>query len=89
MWYYLLFYLICAYISAGINYAYFQREFPVGAKQDKGLDLVICWLLSMIFSPVALFLTYFLTDFAKHGFIHPLPEKIKEKFHDLQAKFQA
>ena len=64
---YLIFYLICGLLSAGITFAYFQDEYPSIAKRDYKKDCFFAYLIGLIGGPCGLLVGIFFTKFAKHG----------------------
>ncbi len=64
---YLIFHLGCAVLTAGISFAYSQREWPLIAKKQYREDLALSWGISLFGGPVALLVALFMTGFVKHG----------------------
>lgn len=67
---FVLFWVACGTAAAGIAYADFQRTFTLSAdksrRDDAGFALVVGF-----FGPVGLLVIFFLSGFAKHGWLFP------------------
>lgn len=60
-------YIISVILSYGILFAHFQREHPILAVKEKRNDMEVSLLIALIGGPIALFTSFLLSGFAKHG----------------------
>jgi len=65
---YLIFHLSCAVLSAGMVFAYVQKEWSSLAKEEYRQDLSKSWGISLIGGPISLAVAFFMTGFVEHGF---------------------
>ena len=68
---YILGYLVCYILSYGLTFAYFQREFPVIAKDKVKADVFFSLIFSTL-GPISLILSIILGGFFKHGIKYKL-----------------
>lgn len=58
----LLFWLVCGFVAAGFDYAYFMGRFGGNPRQRAGESLVL-----VLGGPIALVVTFLLSGFGMHG----------------------
>lgn len=75
MIYFILFWLICAFISTGISVAFFQRKFSLIAKEWYRTDLAFSVLMGLFGGPAMLFVIFFMSEFAKYGWTLSPPKE--------------
>ena len=63
--------LVCATIAASIALGYFQGQCPYIAKTSYRADLVMSWFFGLLFSPVAMVLSFFMSGFCQYGLMNP------------------
>lgn len=68
------FWLVCAFITAGIFVASFQHEFPSIAKETYRQDLGMGVLYGLICGPVGLVVSIFTSGFCQHGWTLKRPK---------------
>jgi len=89
---FVIWWIVCGALYAGIDYAFFQNEYLSCAKRDRIRDYVGAILIG-VFGPFALFCVFFTPQITRHGwrFIpypkdHPMYEglykKVKEKIEN-------
>lgn len=64
-------YILCAFLSYGMLFAHAQGEFPSIAKQQYENDMgasILFGLVSGMLGPIGILISFLLTGFAKHGF---------------------
>lgn len=59
--------VVCAILSAGIEFAYWQGKYPEIAKDEYQEDLGVSLLRGMTMGPISLIMIFFLTGFCKYG----------------------
>ena len=81
---YIYIHLTCAAFTASTTMAEFWYEFPL--LQDENYlreNAGFGWLFGIVFGPFAFFVVFFLTGFARHGWLDPFclkePKKLFEK----------
>jgi len=61
---YILFHVLCGFAAAGFVFGHCQGEFPgVSGLEDLGMSL----LYGLLFGPLTLFISFFLTGFWHYG----------------------
>lgn len=68
---FVLFWLVCAALSASILLGYFQNKYPEIAKESYRQDFNLCWGSSLLCGPLALFMSLFFTEFCGYGLMNP------------------
>ncbi len=63
--------LICATIAASITLGYFQGKYPLIAKTGYREDLAMSWFFGLLFSPVAMVQSFFMSGFCQYGLMNP------------------
>jgi len=59
--------LVCAFFSAGIAFSYYQHKYPFIARRDILDDAGWSILGGLVFGPIGLAVSFFLSEFAKYG----------------------
>lgn len=62
---------VCATIAASIALGHFQNKYPSIAKGNYRSDLSEAWFFSLLFGPVALAVSFFLSGFCQYGLMNP------------------
>jgi len=60
------FWLVCAVLSSGITFAYYQDQYPIQAKEHIREDLATGVFIGLA-GPIGLIMSFLLSGFAKHG----------------------
>ena len=63
--------LVCAIITASAALGHFQRSCPSMAKIAYRDDLAMSWLFGLIFGPLGLIISFFMSGFCRHGLMNP------------------
>jgi hypothetical protein len=63
--------LVSGFLSSGVFYAHFQRKFPSIADDNRREDAAAGVFFGLVFGPIGLFLSLFLSGFLKHGWALP------------------
>lgn len=63
--------LICATIAASITLGYFQGQYPSIAKTGYREDLAMSWFFGLLFGPIAMVQSFFMSRFCKYGMMNP------------------
>ena len=63
--------LVCATIAASITLGYFQRKYPSIAKTNYREDLVMSWFFGLLFAPVVMVQSFFMSGFCQYGLMNP------------------
>ena len=64
---YIIFHIMCGVLQAGINFAYFQGKYPTLAEEGYRSDLGFAYGLGLLFGPLALLVSVFMSGFAQYG----------------------
>lgn len=71
--------LVCAIIASSIALRHFQNKYPRTTKEDYRSDLSFAWFFGLLFGPVALVVSFFLSGFCQYGLMNPfILNKYKE-----------
>ena len=71
MIWFLIGYILCAFLSYGMLFAYVQGNFPMIAEQQYSEDMgtsILFGLFSGMLGPIGVIISFLMTGFAKHGF---------------------
>ena len=63
--------LVCATITASITLGYFQGQYPSIAKTSYREDLAMSWFFGLLFSPVGMVQSFFMSGFCQYGLMNP------------------
>lgn len=67
----ILFWFICAAVSASMILGHAQKQFTIIAEKSYREDLAFSWFMGLLAGPITLVAVFFLTGFARHGFMNP------------------
>jgi hypothetical protein len=59
--------LLCACLTYGINFGYFQREFAGIAEITRRSDMAMAMAFGLFLGPLGLLVSFFLSGFCQHG----------------------
>lgn len=64
---FVVFWLLCGLLEAGMNFAYFQDKYPNHAERDKREDLGDALLMGLMYGPIGATIEFFESGFAEYG----------------------
>ena len=63
--------LICAVIAASITLGHFQGQYATISKSGYRTDLAFAWFLGLVFGPIAVIQSFFMSGFCQYGLMNP------------------